>query len=281
MIERLFVALQYLLPKRLLGQWAYRLARSRVVWLKNALIRGFVRLFPVDMEDMEAASPCDYSSFNAFFTRGLAPGARPLDPDPAGICCPADGRVQQLGQIADGQLLQAKGIGYRLDRLLCIDAADARRFDGGAFLTVYLAPNNYHRVHAPSAGRVSRMHVIPGALFSVNRATTHHIRGLFARNARVACECVGGPADYWLVLVGALNVASISTAWTGEIARIRRQELLRYPETGARSFVRGDYFAHFNMGSTVILIYPRGETRWDQAIRPGDPVRVGRTIGWV
>ena len=279
MIERLFVALQYVLPKRLLGRITYGLTRSRVGWLKNALIRGFVRAFPVDVTEMDTADPCDYSSFNTFFTRELAPGARPIDTDPAGICCPADGAVQQVGRITAGQLLQAKGIDYRLDQLLDIEAAEAARFDGGAFLTIYLGPHNYHRVHAPTAGRVRQMNFIPGELFSVNKSTARYVPGLFARNERVACLCAGGPVDYWLVLVGALNVASISTAWTGEITPQKTRHQISYTEDDGYALAKGAYCGHFNMGSTVILIYPPNTVTWDTRLAPGDLLTVGREVG--
>lgn len=279
MPERLFVALQYVLPKRLLGRVVYHSTRSRVRWFKNALIRGFVRTFPVDVTEMDVPRATDYPSFNAFFTRELTPGARPLDPDPRGICCPADGTVQQIGRIEAGRLLQAKGIDYRLDQLLGIDAAEAARFDGGTFLTIYLAPHNYHRVHAPTAGRVRRMNFIPGQLFSVNESTARHIPCLFARNERVACWCTSGPVDYWLVFVGAMNVASISTAWGGEIAPGPECRRTDYTDAEAWQLETGDYCGHFNMGSTVIVVYPPGSAAWNADLAPGDEVTARREIG--
>jgi phosphatidylserine decarboxylase len=279
MFERLLVALQYVLPKRLLGRLVYRVSRSRVGWLKNGLIRGFKRLFAVDLAEAAVDEPFSYASLNAFFTRELVAGARPVDPDPALIACPADGTIQQVGRIAAGQLLQAKGMSYRLDRLLAVDANHAARFDGGAFLTIYLAPHDYHRVHAPTAGRVRRMHVIPGHLFSVNETTARLVPGLFAGNARVACECVGGPADYWLVLVGALNVASISTAWAGELPQRTAIERVAYQPEQCPALAKGEYFGHFNMGSTVIVVYPPGSATWDGGLTPGDAVRAGAGIG--
>ncbi len=279
MLDRFFVTLQFVLPKRLLGRFVHALTRSRVRWWKNALIRGFVRLFPVDVTEMDAGDPCDYPTFNAFFTRGLAPGARPVDPDPAGICCPADGTLQQLGRIEAGQLFQAKGIEYGLRELLDVDADEATRFDGGAFLTVYLAPHNYHRVHAPAAGHVRQMNFIPGERFSVNATTARLIPRLFARNERVACRCAGGPVDYWLVFVGALNVASISTAWAGEIEPRRTRLSNAYAGDDACALAKGDYCGHFNMGSTVILVCPPNTVTWDPDLRPGDPLRAGREIG--
>lgn len=279
MTDRLFTALQYVLPKRALGRAVYRLTRTRVEWLKNLLIRVFIRLFPVDLNEMAVNDPCDFASFNEFFTRELKLGSRPIDPDPRTVCCPADGIIQQLGQIEAGQLLQAKGIDYSLRQLLDTDAADAARFDGGQFLTIYLAPHNYHRVHAPSAGRVGRMNFIPGELFSVNKATARHIPGLFARNERVAYHCVGDDLEYWLVFVGAMNVASISTAWSGEIAAERSPRQTVYAQHDAYALERGDYCGHFNMGSTVIVVYPPATVSWDATLCAGDPVRANQVVG--
>jgi len=279
MTEQLFIALQYLLPKRLLGRAVYRLSRSRIGWLKNLLIRGFVKAFPVDVSEMDEPVPGNYPSFNAFFTRELKDGARPFDPDPKAIGCPADGAVQNLGRIRAGQLLQAKGIEYRLNRLLSIEPDEAARFDGGAYLTIYLAPHNYHRVHAPSDGRIDRMNFVPGELFSVNETTARHVPGLFARNERVACEAAGGPADYWIVFVGAMNVASVSTAWAGEIAPGPTPQRTDYPQADACELAKGDYCGHFNMGSTIILVYPPDTVEWDERLAPGDLLTVGQTIG--
>jgi phosphatidylserine decarboxylase len=279
MTERLFVALQFILPKRLLGRIVYRAARSRVGWLKNLLIGAFVRAFDVDTAEMDRANAFDYASFNAFFTRDLAPGARPIDPDPAAVCCPADGRLQHCGRITDGQLFQAKGMSYRLDTLLGVDRSEVAHFDGGRFMTIYLAPYDYHRVHAPTAGSVRRMNFLPGELFSVNQATAGRIHGLFARNERVACEIVDGPVDYWLVFVGAFNVASVSTAWAGEISSTPETLITEYPADGRPALATGDYCGHFNMGSTVILAYPPGSVEWAPGLAPGDTMRVGRRIG--
>ena len=279
MIDRIFIALQYLLPKRALGRLVYGLARSRIRWIKNSLISGFVRVFPVDLTEMAVSDPCSYASFNEFFARELKPGARPVDPDTQTICGPADGSVQQIGQIASGQLLQAKGMNYALDRLLDTDPAEAERFNGGQFLTIYLAPHNYHRVHAPSAGHVRRMHFIPGELFSVNATTARHIPGLFARNERVAFHCEDRGLEYWLVFVGAMNVASVSTAWSGEITAERSPRQTLYSAEEAYALGRGDYCGHFNMGSTVIVIYPPDTVTWDRNLKPGDTVRANQVVG--
>ena len=273
----LFIRFQQLLPAKTLGRISYRLSRSQNRWLKNFLIWVFIRLYPVDVSEMDELTPFNYSSFNAFFTRSLKTAARTITTNPSGIGCPADGVVQQVGHIADGQLLQAKGMSYRLVDLLGIDAAD--EFDGGAFMTIYLAPHNYHRVHAPLSGMVRRVHYIPGKRYAVNKTTAQALPGLFAKNERLACLCTGEPSPYWLVFVGAMNVCSISTVWSGEIEPGESPQQWTFAEDQAMTINKGDYFGHFNMGSTVIIIFPRETVTWNPRLSPGTGLLVGQEIG--
>ena len=247
--DKLFVGMQYILPARLIGACTYRLARSRRAWLKNALIRSFTRLFRIDETEMDMDRATDYPTFNAFFTRALKPGARPIDADPRSVCSPADGTVQQAGQVAYGRMIQAKGVTFSAVELLGAEPQDIEPFDGGAFMTIYLAPHNYHRVHAPLDGNLRRTHFMPGSRFSVNRTTSDTIPGLFARNERVACLFDGIHGAYWLVFVGAMNVASISTAWGGEITQCGKPTQQDFAADSAPSFKKGDYLGHFNLGS--------------------------------
>jgi phosphatidylserine decarboxylase len=279
MIDKLFIGIQYILPARLLGACTKRLARNQSAWLKNLLIRSFTRLFTIDESEMDRDRATDYPSFNAFFTRELKSGARPVDMDPQSICSPADGRVQQAGQVSYGRMIQAKGMTFSAGELLNAEAADVEPFDGGAFMTIYLAPHNYHRVHAPLAGQLRRMHFIPGSRFSVNRVTADSIPGLFARNERVACLFDGPHGPYWLVFVGAMNVASISTAWSGEISSGHELTETVFDDGSGPTFNKGDYIGHFNLGSTVIVIFPRDTVSWDQSLQPLDNLVVGRSIG--
>jgi len=277
--DKLFVGMQYILPARLIGACTHWLACSRHPWLKNLLIRSFTRLFAVDETEMDRARAIDYPSFNAFFTRALKPGARPIDADPRSICSPADGTVQQAGQVSYGRMMQAKGMTFSAGELLGAEPADVEPFDGGAFVTIYLAPHNYHRVHAPLEGKLRRMHFIPGSRFSVNRATANAIPGLFARNERVACLFDGKHGAYWLVFVGAMNVASISTAWAGEIVSGHETMRTDFDAETAPSFNKGDYIGHFNLGSTVIIIFPRNTVSLDQSLQPHSTLAIGRSIG--
>jgi phosphatidylserine decarboxylase len=279
--DKLFAGFQRVLPTRWLGKLVYRLSRSQRPRLKNALIRLFVRMYRVDTTEMDRDDPCDYRSFNDFFSRALRPGARAIDPDPRSVCSPADGAVQQIGQVKDGQLLQVKGIEYGLADLLGVPAADLRGFDSGAFLTIYLAPHNYHRVHMPGDASIGGTIYIPGKRLAVNQATARAVPGLFTGNERLACDCLEGDRPYWLVFVGAMNVASISTAWAGEV--LPRAERVRGPRSIAvdppADLKKGDYCGHFNMGSTVIIIFPNDAVHWDTTFHPGSPLHVGQKIG--
>ncbi len=276
---------QYLLPQRLLTRLVYRLARVRARWLKDVLIRQFARRFRVTLDEALEPDAGAYADFNAFFTRALKPGARPVAPGDRTVCCPVDGAVSQIGLAEADTLLQAKGRTFSLTALLGGDLERARPFQGGAFATLYLSPRDYHRIHLPLAGQLREMVHIPGKLFSVSPLTTRMVPELFARNERVATlfDTPAGPMA--LVLVGAINVSSIETVWAGTITpplgtTIRRWS---YPPNGdgAVRLDKGAELGRFNMGSTVILLFGQGAVRWETEIRPGAAVRMGQRLGKV
>ena len=280
MLGRLFVPLQYLLPRHALTALVHRLARVRHVPTKNAMIRGFARLFNVDLSDAKARSPDDYPTFNDFFTRELKDGARPVDRTPGRVVSPVDGTVSVATTLSGDAIVQAKGIDYTLSDLFAIDLAEAHAFDGGQVATIYLAPYNYHRVHMPFDGTLTTMHYVPGDLFSVNEATAAKIPGLFRRNERLNLmfETAYGPAA--LVFVGALNVGSISTPWTGEIRPRKKGIVESLGKTHLPvSLERGDLLGWFNMGSTVILLLPKGACRWQDHVTASAVLKMGVAIG--
>jgi phosphatidylserine decarboxylase len=236
----------------------------------------------VDTAEAVLPTPQGFASFKDFFTRALRPGARPADPDPAAIVSPADGTIQQIGPIADDQLLQVKGQTYGLAELFGGDRDALRTYRGGAFATIYLAPWNYHRVHMPLGGRVLAMNYLPGALWSVNAATARQVPGLFARNQRLICHCAGRPGAFAVILVGAMNVGSISTAWAGEVLprTPRRAERWDYAHADpALDLPRDALLGQFNLGSTVIVVVPPGVAQWDPGLAAGMRVRVGQRLG--
>jgi phosphatidylserine decarboxylase len=277
-----FVALQYLLPHHLLCRVVYALTRSQTRWLKNLLIRAFVRAYAPDMTDAIEREPLHYRSFNAFFTRALRAEARPADPDPQRIVSPCDGTLSIAGIARGDELLQAKSHRYSIQALLAGDDACAARLAGAAYATFYLAPYNYHRVHMPLAGRLTAAWHVPGRLFSVNASTVARVPGLFARNERLVCAFEGTHGPFVLVLVGALFVGSMSTLWHGQVTPARAAAGPRRLQlsTGAELWQpRGAELGMFNMGSTVILLLPPGAARWDPALQPGVRLRVGAGLG--
>ncbi len=282
MPARLFVFLQYLLPRFWLTGLIYRVARIRNVSVKDFLITKFVSLYDVDIDDVKLDVPGDFETFNAFFIRELDSNARPVDPDSNAIVSPVDGTISSAGAIRNNSIFQAKGLDYSLEDLLATDLQDARRYVDGLYATIYLAPYNYHRIHAPLDGKIIAANYIPGDLFSVNTATAANVPGLFRRNERLVLhvESVHGP--YAMVFVGALNVGSISTPWSGEI-RPRKEGVVEMInlEKGPDEVGKGDLLGWFNMGSTVILLLPAGAASWKTGLDPTSTVQMGESIGTV
>lgn len=279
---KLFVLLQRALPIQLLTLLVYKVTRIRVASVKNCLIRAFVWAYNVNTEEAKGSVPDDFDSFNAFFIRELADGTRPIDAAEDTISSPVDGTVSAAGKIENERIFQAKGIDYSLTELLATDTQDATAYAGGTFATIYLAPYNYHRVHAPLAGRVDKISYVPGNLYSVNEATVAHLPGLFVQNERLVCHLRTGVGPAVLIFVGAMNVGSISTRWTGEI-RPRRTGVveqigLRHVESGL-TFEKGELLGWFNMGSTVILLHPPGTTTNLEDLDAGQTVQVGEVLG--
>ena len=276
--DRAFIGLQYLLPQHLLSRLVWALARARIGWLRRALIRGFLRHYPVNLAEAERSDPSDYDSFNDFFTRRLRPGARPIDPEPLAVACPVDGYVSQAGPLEGDTLLQAKGIRYSADALLGGEPALAARFAGGAFATLYLAPHNYHRIHMPLRGQLRLARHVPGDLFSVNTATADGVPDLFVRNERIACvfDTAAGPMA--VVLVGALFVGSMSLSWAGEIRASRTRALRDLSLQPVIVLDKGAELGWFNMGSTVILMFGASGLTLLPGLVPGTAVRMGERI---
>jgi phosphatidylserine decarboxylase len=277
-----FVALQYLLPQHLLGRVAYALTRCEQRWLKNLLIGRFVRAYRPAMQDALEREPLRYPSFNAFFTRALRDGARVFDPDPRSIGSACDGTVSNAAVMQHDELLQAKGRHYTLEALLAAHSPLVQALRGGSFTTLYLAPADYHRLHMPVAGKLHAAWHVPGRLFSVNEATAARVPRLYARNERVICAFESEHGPFVLVLIGALFVGSISTIWHGQITPARTAHGLTVLAASTHADLwqqRGAQFAHFSMGSTVILLFPPGAMRWDPALAPGTAVRVGTRLG--
>ncbi|MDP1735275.1 MAG: archaetidylserine decarboxylase [Sulfuritalea sp.] len=281
MSERLAVLAQYLLPKQALTALAGKFAAARAGGLTTAVIRWFVGRYGVNMS--EAANPdiSSYASFNEFFTRPLQPDARPLAK--ADFICPVDGAISQFGAIARDQIFQAKGHQYSTTALVGGDGELAAQFQDGSFATLYLSPKDYHRIHMPCDGRLLRMIHVPGDLFSVNPVTARGVPGLFARNERVVCvfdSAHGQPRPFVLVLVGATIVGSMATVWHGVVNPPRPGHLREWHyEDQQLPFRQGDEMGRFLLGSTVVMLFPRGVMKFNGDWSPQRPIRLGEKMG--
>lgn len=277
MSERFEVFLQYLLPKQALTEFGSHIASARGGVITARIIRWFIGKYGVNMA--EAANPdiTSYPSFNDFFTRALRPGARPLAA--ADLVCPVDGAISQFGAINGDQIFQAKGHHYSATALVGGDRDLAARFVSGSFATIYLSPKDYHRIHMPCEGRLVRMIYVPGALFSVNPATARSVPGLFARNERVVCVFESARGPFVLVLVGAAIVGSMATVWHGVVnpPRTKQVRQWRYDEQPVQ-LRQGDEMGRFLLGSTVVMLFPKGPCRFNPAWASGAAVRLGEAM---
>ena len=278
MSDRLKVLPQYLLPKRALTVYAGWRASRRWGPRTTKLIRSFIAKYGVDMSEAADPDPAHYGSFNEFFTRALKDGARPLAS--ADLVCPVDGAISQFGVIVRDQIFQAKGHHYSTTALVGGDATLAAQFQDGHFATIYLSPKDYHRIHMPCDGRLLRMIQVPGELFSVNPTTARGVPGLFARNERVVCEFESAQGPFVLVLVGATIVGSMATVWHGVVnpPRVGQVREWRYADQNV-ALKQGDEMGRFLLGSTVVLLFPRGPLKFNPAWAPAGGVRLGEAMG--
>lgn len=269
-----------LLPQHGLSRFAGVVSRCEVRWFSQGIVRWFIKRYSVDMSLAVEPNPQAYRSFNQFFIRQIKPERRPLCEGERAIACPADGVISQMGTIQEGRLLQAKGVDYTLTALLGGNEADSKPFLGGEFMTIYLSPKDYHRVHIPFGGGLERMVYIPGRLFSVNAFSTTHIPDLFTRNERLVCWFKTEFGPMVVILVGAMLVASIHTAWAGLVAPSKRSGILTTPYEGGRvQLKKGEEIGHFELGSTAIILFPADVVRWDAALQPTSVVQVRQEIG--
>lgn len=278
LIERLLAAIQSILPQHFLSRIVYALMRSEVVWVKNTLIVLISKLAGIN--PLEAASPDkrDYVSFNAWFTRALKPGARQFDTDPTALLSPCDGRISETGQLHGNRILQAKGKTYTLEDFLAADEVCAQLLDG-YFSTIYLSPRDYHRIHMPMDGELTRMIHVPGRLYSVAPYTARQIDRLFAKNERVICLFDTHAGPLVMVLVGAMLVSSTETVWAGEITPNKNKSVTVVDYApGEVSLAKGQEMGRFNMGSTVVMMLPAGVIDDLAGNGAGDPVKVGQRL---
>ncbi len=279
MSEKVFVAALGLLPKNALS----RVAGAATRWaapgpVRRLLIGGFVRHYGVDLT--ECADPSTFRTFGEFFSRPLRPGARPIAAGGDVVVSPVDGVVSEAGMAEGGRMVQAKGIEYRLPRLLS-DEALARRLEGGPYATLYLSPRDYHRIHFPLAGRVSGWRYVPGRLWPVNAASVRNVPDLFCVNERLVTVLDGPLGRCAIVAVGATVVGRVRASYDPSIPPTNRAGAEPCSHDYARPLEveKGQELGAFEMGSTVILVFEKGRVALSPALAPGAAVRVGMAIG--
>ncbi len=275
LIMNVFTTLQQLVPQQKLSKVAGRLAASRHPYVKRTFIRSFAKAYNISLDEYERQSLNAYESFNDFFTRELKEDARTIDATANGIVSPADGIISQLGQIEDHKLLQAKGRHYDVGQLLA-DSEDGSYFADGSFATIYLAPSNYHRVHMPFTGTLTKTRYVPGTLFSVNNTTAANVPDLFARNERLVCMFDTKYGKAAVVMVGAMIVAGIETVATGKIART--DDI--FESDHDMQFAAGEELGRFYLGSTAIVVLPKAaKADWLDGMQANSVVQMGQLLG--
>jgi phosphatidylserine decarboxylase len=269
---------QYLIPQHLLSSWMHWFMQVETPWIKNSTIKLLTKLYGIDISEAALEDINDYPHFNAFFTRALKPGARPIDFDPNVWVSPVDGVVSQSQHIQHNTLIQAKCHDYTLEALVGGDIQYAKTFYNGDSAVIYLSPKDYHRIHMPCDGKLLSMTYVPGDLFAVNPATVRNVEGLFARNERLVIRFENEQGPFCLIMVGAIFVGSMETVWEGKITPPYQPTLQHWEYDKGQTFHKGDEIGRFNMGSTVILLTPEHQLPELGMIQNDTPVKMGERI---
>lgn len=273
------IFLQKLIPQHLLSRFMGKLGNCTNPIYKNWMIKKFIKAYGVDMSQALNEDPTSYANFNDFFTRELKPDARDFNKPSPAYLSPADGAISEFGAIKDGQLLQAKGQHYSLQQLVA-DEQLAEPFINGSFMTIYLSPKDYHRVHMPYAGTLRSMIYVPGSLFSVNEAAVAGVPSLFAKNERAVCYFDTDNGPMVVILVGAMIVASIHTVWAGQVAPSSARSITQFDYSDHDiTLARGAEMGLFQMGSTAIVLFAKDAMQFDDALSVGQSIRLGDLIG--
>lgn len=281
--QRVKIALHYLLPQLAITRAAGWLAEQKWGAVTHFIIKLFAKQYKVNLAEAAKSEPSDYATFNEFFIRQLKDGVRPINSENNVLCLPADGKVSESGDISANRLLQAKGHFFTLETLLANDEEMAAKFQDGTFITTYLSPTDYHRVHMPCDATLRKMIYVPGELFSVNPFLAEHVPNLFARNERVICEFDTEFGPMVQILVGATVTASMSTVWAGVVNPPRAKEVVvwNYEMEGEKAIKlqKGEEMGAFRLGSTVINLFPKGKVNLNAELTAGAKTRMGEELG--
>ncbi len=281
MKRKIYTLIQYVLPHRLLSSIVNRLMRVENNTVKNFIINKICKTYNVNIQEAASDNLDDYKHFNAFFTRELKAGVRRIDSDEKSIISPVDGAISQCGDIKKGRIFQAKGFDFTVEELLACDKHTAKYYQDGKFATIYLSPKDYHRMHAPMDCEVSKTVHIPGRLFSVAKWTAESIPRLFARNERLVCYLETQYGQIAYILVGAIMVSSMETVFNGLVTPPYAKQVTEVPIIGNQNLAKGDEVGRFNMGSTVILLFPPGLAKLEKELIENKIVKLGEKIATI
>jgi phosphatidylserine decarboxylase len=277
--DRLFIGALRLLPKNAISRLVGGLTRWRApARLRLAAMRAFAARYGIDLSECPELET--YRTFGEFFARPLRPGLRPVAAGERVVVSPVDGAVSEVGVAERGRLVQAKGIDYSAAALLG-DEALARRFEGGAYVTIYLSPRDYHRIHFPLGGAVAGWRYVPGRLWPVNPASVRSVPGLFTVNERLA-TVLATPAGLCAVVAVGATVVGRVRAYYDPVVPVTNLPGARVASRDYEPPIpveKGGELGAFEMGSTVILLFERGRVSLDARLAPGARVRVGEAIG--
>ncbi len=277
MLKKLFIFCQYIVPQHALSRVIGFFANCRTKWFKNLLIGWFIKHYGVDMSLAKELDYKKYATFNKFFTRELDLSKRDIQAGGSSIISPVDGVISQFGRIENDQLMQAKGASYSLDKLL--GGEGGKQYANGEFITIYLSPRDYHRVHMPLSGKLLSMKYIPGKLFSVNAATTEAVDGLFTKNERIVCEFQTVIGNVAVIMVGAMLVASIHTAWAGKVAPNQSTDIQHFSyQQDDLILKQTEEMGYFELGSTVILLFPENTIKWIDKLALNSSILMGALV---
>ena len=276
-MKTIALMMQYILPHRLLSRLMFRLMRIQFKPIKNFTFNRMIKTFNINLDEAQSKNYDDYAHFNAFFTRALKPEARTIDAAKDSLVSPVDGVISQLGKIDYDLILQAKGHHYTIKDLLATEITED--FTNGLFMTIYLSPKDYHRIHAPLDCQIKAMRHVPGRLFSVAEWTTQKIPRLFARNERLVNHLQTPIGHVAYVYVGAILVSSIETVSNGVITPPYANEVTDILVQGQSQYRKGEEMGRFNMGSTVIMLFPKSSVTFNRELQAGSELKLGQKIG--
>ncbi|MBN8435626.1 archaetidylserine decarboxylase [Priestia flexa] len=274
MINQIAKQIIEILPQNAISRGVGVLGRSSI---SRYIIKPYSKIYKINLDEMEQ-SLGSYPNFTAFFTRKLKAEAREVAADPYTLSSPVDGKVAEYGDIKEGTLIQAKGIDYRVEQLIGCTKEEAERFDGGTFLTIYLSPSDYHRIHMPLSGAVTKATYLPGRLFPVNRIGVEHVPGLFTKNERLITYVDTQAGTIALVKVGAFIVGSVRVPYGNHTTNVKNG---KYYTTSVNDtfYEKGEEVGLFEFGSTVVLLFERDKVKLTNTLERGTKLKYGEPIG--